>query len=283
MKLIIDAGSTKTAVAAIDSRGEVTMFAFRGCNALMISDDELESLICGIVEKTGSLEDDEISSIDWYGAGCAIDVVCEHIADKWRSFLPNVDVMVASDLAGAAKALFPNSEGIACILGTGSNSCLWDGRKVVANVPPLGYILGDEGSGTRLGARLLADALRGILNDELSALFFEEYGVNKELALENVYRRPGANAWLASFVPFLKQHIEHDDIKRIVYEGFFDFLKRNVAVYPASKSFKLGFIGGVAYNFLAVLEEVCADNGYAIAIVSTNPLQNLINNELNKI
>lgn len=277
-RIIVDAGSTKTAVcvaAREDVAPELSRFEFEGCNALTVNDDALSSLVRKIVER-GNVAGE--GTVEWYGAGCATEAVCRRVEEAWLRQLPGVEATAQSDLAGAARSLFGSGKGIACILGTGSNSCLWDGNGITANVPPLGFILGDEGSGARLGARLLADALRGILAREFTHAFLEEYGVDKGEALENVYRRPGASAWLARFVPFLKKHEGHRDVQRILRENFTSFVERNVALYPGSRNYFLGFTGGVAYHFSAVLEDVCREHGYRISCITKDPMEGLIKN-----
>lgn len=277
-RIIVDAGSTKTAVC-VATRGDVapelSRFEFEGCNALTVNDDALSSLVKEIVERSNVAGE---GAVEWYGAGCATEAVCRRVEEAWLRQLPGVEATAQSDLAGAARSLFGSGKGIACILGTGSNSCFWDGRQITANVPPLGFILGDEGSGARLGARLLADALRGILAPLLSGEFLEEYGVDKGSALENVYRRPGASAWLARFVPFLKKYEGHRDVQRILRESFTDFVERNVALYPEAHNYPVAFTGGVAYHFRAVLEDVCRERGYSISCITKDPMEGLIKN-----
>lgn len=277
-RIIVDAGSTKTAVC-VATRGDVapelSRFEFEGCNALTVNDDALSSLVKEIVERSNVAGE---GAVEWYGAGCATEAVCRRVEEAWLRQLPGVEATAQSDLAGAARSLFGSGKGIACILGTGSNSCFWDGLQITANVPPLGFILGDEGSGARLGARLLADALRGILAPLLSGEFLEEYGVDKGSALENVYRRPGASAWLARFVPFLKKYEGHRDVQRILRESFTDFVERNVALYPEAHNYSVAFTGGVAYHFRAVLEDVCRERGYSISCITKDPMEGLIKN-----
>lgn len=277
-RIIVDAGSTKTAVC-VASRGDAapqfSRFELEGCNALTVNDDALSSIVRKIVECSNVAGE---GTVEWYGAGCATEAVCLRVEEAWLRQLPGVEATAQSDLAGAARSLFGSDKGIACILGTGSNSCLWDGSRIVSNIPPLGFILGDEGSGARLGARLLSDTLRGMLDTELGHEFLEEYGVDKGTALENVYRRSGASAWLARFVPFLKKHEARSGVQRILRESFAAFVERNVALYPASRNYPVAFTGGVAYHFRAVLEEVCSEHGYSISCVTKDPMEGLIKN-----
>ena len=224
-----------------------------------------------------------ITSIDWYGAGCATDEVCARVTDELREFCPEAQIHVGSDLEGAARAVFGTNQGIACILGTGSNSGLYDGRTILMNVPPLGYVLGDEGSGTALGKRLVADALRGMLDDQLTAELERDYGVSKANVLERVYRQPGGNAFLASTVPFLARHRDNEAVRHILIEVFSSFFERNIDLYPECRSHSLGFVGSVALHFEKELREVATSMGYFINAIIGSPIEALAARALNSL
>lgn len=277
MKLIADAGSTKTAWALCGPGVPPKIFTTRGCNALTAGADEIDDVVRAAMLqiKQGS---SAVKSVEYYGAGCATDAVCEKVRDCILHIFPGVAVHVASDLEAAARALFPDGDGIACILGTGSNSCLWIDGSVQSNIPPLGYILGDEGGGAVLGKRLVADALRGMLPSDLRDELAREYEVTKANVLEKVYRSSGANNFLASTVPFLALHRERYEIRHIIIEEFSEFINRNVDLYPESRSFPIGFVGSVALHFRDELHQVCESMGYKVTKILSGPIEALARN-----
>lgn len=281
MKLIADAGSTKTAWALCMPGTPASIFTTRGCNALTATSQDMEELMLKSA-KMAKVDVSDIDSVDYYGAGCATPAVCDKVAQVIKSVFPHARAYVASDLEGAAKALFPDSDGIACILGTGSNSCLWEDGKVTANVPPLGYILGDEGGGVALGKRLVADALRGMLPKEMCAELAKEYDVTLENVLENVYKTTAANTFLASTVPFLALHRDDPEIHHILIEEFSSFLERNVGLYNESKSYPLGFVGSVALHFREELQQVASAMGYVVTKIINGPIEALARNSVSR-
>lgn len=274
MIVIADAGSTKIDWAVIAEGGPRTCRT-RGCNALTGADTLLPLLAEECVASL-AIDGDAVTRVEYYGAGCATEEVCARVERVLRRSFPCADFTVGSDLVEAAKALFGDRSGIACILGTGSNSGLYDGTQLTANVPPLGYILGDDGSGAALGKRLVREALRGDLDPQLTARLASQYGVTKENVLERVYKQPGANTFLASLVPFLAQHRSHSDVRNILIEEFTNFFQRNVDLYDDSRSYPLGFVGSVALHFSEELQLVAHSLGYVVTDVIASPLQHLI-------
>lgn len=282
MKLIADAGSTKTAWALVNARSGEQFTSTRGCNAMIAPPGAVTDSLAAAIAAFGC-DRLNITSIEWYGAGCATDEVCGRVADELGQFCPEAAIHVGSDLEGAARAVFGSGQGIACILGTGSNSGLYDGRTILMNVPPLGYILGDEGSGAALGKRLVADALRGMLDDELKTELERDYGVTKANVLERVYRQSGGNAFLASIVPFLARHRDNEAVRHILIEVFSSFFERNIDLYPECRSHRLGFVGSVALHFEKELKEVAAAMGYFIDTIIGSPIEALAGRALNSL
>lgn len=273
MILIADAGSTKIEWAVIED-GAVRTCRTGGCNALTGADTLLPLLIDECISAL-AIDADAVSKVEYYGAGCATGEVCDRVAKVLRRAFPGADILAGSDLIEAAKALFGDRPGIACILGTGSNSGLYDGSELIANVAPLGYILGDDGSGAALGKRLVREALRGDLDPQLSSILATQYGVTKENVLERVYKQPGANTFLASLVPFLADHRDHSDVRHILIEEFTNFFQRNVDLYDDARSYPLGFVGSVALHFSAILQLVAHSLGYVVTDVIGSPLEHL--------
>ncbi len=183
-------------------------------------------------------------------------------------------------MLGAARSLCGNHSGIACILGTGSNSCFYDGEKIVSNVSPLGFILGDEGSGASLGKKLLSDILKNQLPKEIKDDFFSDYQQTPAEILENVYRRPFPNRYLAQFTVFLVKHISNPLISDLVESSFDEFISRNVIQYRDYKSNKVFFTGSVAYYFRNSLEKVIQKWNLDLGTIIQSPMEGLIDYHL---
>ncbi|MDR2563752.1 MAG: ATPase [Prevotellaceae bacterium] len=266
MILIADSGSTKTEWIMGDCRCRTG-----GINPFYLSTNEIVSLL----EREFTLEVERVSTVIFYGAG-ALPHKKQAIVEALRTVFGTDDVTVESDLLGAARALCGHSEGIACILGTGSNSCYYDGEKIVSNIPPLGFILGDEGSGAFLGRRLLADLLRGMLPGYIRDDFERQYNASKEDIQESVYRRPLPNRYLAGFTHFIAKHIQCSEISALVDEGFNAFVERNILLYPESKMLPIHFTGSIAYIFRSSLEKVLSRKGLQLGAVHQSPLAGLL-------
>ncbi len=274
-KLIADAGSTKVEWCLVGADGNVKeRFTTCGINALLISEDELDAILTNVKTQLGeaSLEDE----IHYYGAGCATPAICQKMVRALHRFFPGAMVYVGSDLLGAARALCGRKPGIACILGTGSNSCLYDGSTITNNVPSLGYVLGDEGSGAALGKRLVADAFKGHLPAMIRENFLATYKLSLADILENVYRKPAPNTFLASLVPFIKENIWNPYLYSLVLEELTYFVKRNVAMYVGAHSLPINFTGSIAFHFEKILREAASTHGYRVNNVVASPMDGLI-------
>lgn len=213
------------------------------------------------------------ASLHFYGAGC-LPAVAPAMSGALASLLPGLSRLeVESDLLGAARGLLGRSPGVACILGTGSNSCRYDGRRIVDNIPSLGFILGDEGSGAWLGKRLVADALKRRLPAGLAAELLESRGLDLQETVRRVYREPAPNRFLASMAPFAVAHASHPAVSAVIAEGFRLFLERNVAPYGAAGP--VAFCGGIAAALEGPLRAVAAGMGIAISSVTHSPLDGL--------
>ena len=230
MILIADCGSTKIDWCVVEN-GEVKKQVFTsGINALLMTEEQIRETLAN--ELAQEVAEFEIESVYYYGAGCLFDDICANVRRAIAANVPTAKTIeVHSDLVAAARALCGDREGIACILGTGSNSCFWDGEKIADNVSPLGYILGDEGSGAVLGKLLVGDVLKKQLPEELCEKFLKEYELDRQKIIESVYKRPAANRFLASLSPFLSKNIEEPAIHRLVLNAFKSFFVRNIENY----------------------------------------------------
>ena len=212
-----------------------------------------------------------VHQISFYGAGC-LGAQCALVEEALRSVWPAASsVLVQSDLVGAARALYPESDGIACILGTGSNSGLYIDGEIVDNVSPLGYILGDEGSGAVLGRRLLGDIMKKQLPLSVQQAFREFCPLTSDDIIRKVYREPMPNRFLASFAPFLYEQRQVPEVRQVLVEEFSRFFRRNVALYQRP-DLPVSFVGSIAYYFADEVTEAARLQGYTIGTIKRAPL-----------
>lgn len=274
-KLIADAGSTKVEWALLKDNGEVaTSFISDGLNALMAHPEVITKALKDVAARIP--EEISVEEIHYYGAGCATEEICSKTKDVIAGIWPEADIFVASDLLGAARSLFGNRKGIACILGTGSNSCLYDGANIVSQIPSLGYVLGDEGSGAALGKRLVSDAFKNQLPDSIREKFLSAYGLTLSGILDNIYRNPSPNKFLASLVPFLSDNLWNPYIYSLVLKELTKFVRRNVAMYPGAHTLDLSFTGSIAHHFAKILREAAESLGYRVTSISETPMEGLL-------
>lgn len=275
MILIADCGSTKINWCLLNGKEKVAQIFTTGMNALMLTEEEMKEQIKA--ELMPHLTNYKVDEIYYYGAGIVSDEIKQQVINALRANLPCASkVEVASDLLAAARAVCQRAPGIACILGTGSNSCYYDGKDVVANVSPLGYILGDEGSGAVLGKLLIGDLLKKQVPQHLCDKFMKEYNLDYTTIITSVYRKPAANRFLAQFAPFLEHNIDEPSIHNIVFRSFTDFFKRNVASYPRYQELPCNFVGSIAYCERKVLEEAAQPLGITIGSIIKDPMEGLV-------
>lgn len=275
MILIADCGSSKIEWSLLSADGhEEKRFHTPGMNAVMMTRDEIDQRIAAeLVPELGDVCS-RVGHVYFYGAGCISPAVCGNVADAISHYLPNAIVEVYSDLLAAARALCGHQPGIACIMGTGSNSCYYDGQEIVSNVSPLGFILGDEGSGAVLGKRLVGDVLKRQLPDEICEEFLDKYDLDLLSIIDRVYRKPQANKFLASLSPFIHEHIDCPEMRAMVKGEFMAFFRRNLCAYPQSRV--ANFVGSIAYYYRPLLDEAAAANGFAVGTVLRAPMEGLI-------
>lgn len=275
--LIADAGSTKVewTVLSRDDGTTVMRHISDGLNALMASEEDVEKALTAVRNSLGDYN--RFSEIHYYGAGCATPRICTKMESCLRNVWDAGYVAVTSDLLGSARALFATDSGIACILGTGSNSCLYDGEKIVRNVPSLGFILGDEGSGAALGKRLISDAMKGVLPSLVKEKFLDTYQLTLQEILDKVYRSQAPNKFLASLVPFISDNLWNPYIYSLVLKELSSFVSRNVAMYSGAHSLPVSFTGSIAYAFEKILREAVSSQGLRVADIVKSPMDGLIN------
>lgn len=274
--LLADSGSTKTDWCIVENDKQLLRCYTQGINPFHQNSSVMEKIIADeLLPQIGILVR-QISKIRFYGAGCRPQVA-EKLVLLLNRFFPKSCgcITVASDIDAAAIAVCGNQEGIACILGTGSNSCLWNGNKVVANMSPMGYILGDEGSGAVLGRLFLNALFKGILSNDLRNEFLSVSGQTLDDIIRRTYREPLPNRYLASFSPFIKEHIEYPGVRSLVVNNFKDFFIKNVCRYERS-DLSIGAVGSIAFYFRNELEEAAAMCQLWIENVMKTPMEGML-------
>lgn len=275
MKMILtaDSGSTKTDWQLTDNEGVNIVLKTQGINPFHMTEEAIKEIIKN--ELLPSINDycncDSILEVHYYGAGCTpakIPVMEQILAE----FFPHAKTIeVASDLLGAAKALCGNEEGIACILGTGANSCLFDGEKIVKNVSPMGFILGDEGSGAVIGKTFVNELYKGKHNDFID-VFEKETGLCQADIIQKVYREPVPNRFLASLSVFINKHIDEEWwIEEMVVRCFRDFFKKNISHYERP-DLLVNFVGSIAFYYQKELKKAANLEGFKIGRIVKSPI-----------
>lgn len=280
--LIVDSGSTKTSwcfaflpnTSSADGARTITT---EGLNPAVMSAEEVEEKIAQALNhclQSLSISAADVDNVFFYGAGCIAGrtvVVSESIS----SILVNAKIYVADDLLGAARALCGHKAGIACILGTGSNSCLYDGKNIVAHTPALGYVLGDEGSGAVLGRKFLNAVLKQTLPENIRKRFLQESGLDMAEVINRVYRSPAPNRFLASMSKYIHGYLDEKEVRDIVVDNFEDFIRNNILAY-GDEFRTINVVGSIAYHYKEQLTEAASRNGFQIGKIIKNPIEGLI-------
>jgi N-acetylglucosamine kinase-like BadF-type ATPase len=273
MILIADSGSTKTHWTLIKHKDDCSHYYTQGINPFFQTEYEIEGFLrMTLLPELGI---DQLPEIYFYGAGCATEKQIEIVRLAFSKVFRYEKIEIASDLLGAARALCGDNPGIACILGTGSNSCYYDGKVIKQQVSPLGFIIGDEGSGASLGKRLVADCLKNQLPAGMKEKFLTRFDLTQAQIVENVYRNPFPSRFLASLSLFLEENIDEPAIYKIVYDGFSDFFKRNVFQYDY-KDKKVNVVGSVGFFYRDILQKVAEDLSVQLGKIIQAPTDDLI-------
>ncbi len=292
MILIADSGGSKTDWALVslptDNSKCVLKVRTQGLNPFHQSKDvilkaleeELMPALYKAAEQSGTFSKEydiaeKVKQIAFYGAGCT-KALSPIVGESLAVAFPSASIKVESDLLGAAHAVCGHEEGIACILGTGANSCLYDGEQIVANIPPLGYILGDEGSGAVLGKMLLNGIFKGDLPAEIRDLYLEWSGLTYPEIIDKVYRQPLANRFLASSSKFIKENLQYAELEGLVRYNFDTFFKKNILKYTVSSIRVISAVGGIASAFEEQLRASADSFGYQVGKVLSSPIDGLI-------
>jgi len=273
MILIADSGATKTSWTLLKDNN-ILSHDTKGFNPYYMSAELLQKILSD--ELIPGITNAKVSEIYYYGSGCSTEKNCGVVSSALAGKFPDARIEVQHDLLAAARALLGRSEGIACILGTGANSCAYDGQNITANVPSLGYMFGDEGSGAYIGRKFLSAYLKKDLAGEILDAFDEEFHLSLEDILSKVYGEGNPSSYMASFTRFLAKHEHHDDVREILNSSFIEFFTQSVAKYPRYKNIPVSFVGSVAFHFRHILNEVAWQMGVSIGRIEQAPMEGLI-------
>jgi glucosamine kinase len=272
MILIGDCGSTKCDWVFVSDQRE-REFTTKGINPVFHTSEDISDLL-----RKSELSEvaNEVKKVFFYGAGCSSNERRQVVYRALSSFFSSAELTVDHDLTACAFSTYEHEPSISCILGTGSNSCYYDGYSLIQSVPSLGYILGDEGSGTYLGKKVLSDYLYQRMPEHLQITFSRRYALSKDDILANVYSKPDTNVFLASFTPFLVEHQLESYVQGIIASAFRHFLRIHVLSYEQYTSCKTHFIGSIAYLFQSQLIQVCTEMGINTGRIIQKPIDGLV-------
>jgi N-acetylglucosamine kinase-like BadF-type ATPase len=276
-KVIIESGATKSEWAVLDhEKGVVFRHITAGINVNYSSDEDIVAVIHDFNNAATVCTANTIREVIYYGAGCRTPDNRKRIETLLANTFAQADISVWSDLMAACHALCGREAGLVAILGTGSSSCLYDGLQIIDRAPSLGYLLGDEGSGTYLGKQLATELLRNHLDQQLVADFETEFSLKKEQLITLLYQSEEPNLLLASFAPFIAKYIAHPEINEICMAAFNRFFQNDILYYPDYQKYKLSFVGAIAYYFRRPIEAVAAHYGLTLGKVFRSPMEELL-------
>ena len=273
MILISDSGSTKTDWVLLEDDAVVLRVKTQGLNPTQQKCEDIVEILSK--ELMPQLDGYEPERIFFYGAGCAYPEAISRMRGALESLFNTRNIEINSDLLAAARALCGHEEGIACILGTGSNSCYYNGKEIVDNIPPLGFILGDEGSGATLGKQLVNGCLKRQFSQEICTKFLEQYNLDMAKILEKVYREPMPGRLLASLAPFLLENRKNPEIHNMLVKSFVAFFQHNSMAYRKSW-LPIHFVGGIAVAFQDEVKVAAESLGLSIGKIVDSPMKGLV-------
>lgn len=271
--LIADSGATKCEWCLIN-KGRKKIIFTQGISPYFLNSEGVQLILQK--ELLPAIKKYAVEAIYYYGTGCGNPANVKMIKRAIAKVFAGAVITVESDMTAAARALCGHQKGIACILGTGSNSCFFNGKKIVKNSPGLGYILGDEGSGAYLGKKVIQYYLYGTFDEDLRYKFDDRYKINGIEILENVYRKPLANRYLATYSLFLAENRGHYMIENIIEDGLNDFFFTHLCKYAESWKHPISFVGGVAWGFRDVITDLCNSYEFELGTILKNPMEGLI-------
>jgi len=275
MILVADSGSTKTDWLLTLQKDEVRQFRTAGLNPYFLTEKEIVKILQDQVPDLVAFAAD-IKEIYFFGAGCSSPDRHEIVSNALSQLFPKSYISIDSDLLGCAYATCGHEKGLCCVLGTGSNISFFDGEDIHDGQHGLGFVLGDEGAGTWFGKALITDFLYGNMPHEISAKFNDEYHLDKEIVIKNVYMAPNANSYLATFSKFISGIRSSTYAQGLLRKGLLEFIETNIKSYPQYHRYKCHFVGSIAYIFTDELKVVCKENGVHIGKIIQQPIHDLL-------
>ena len=276
MQLIIDSGSTKMEWILLDGETVKTRFTTEGFNTNYSDIQCLEEMLSSVETCHGASLQDEIQSIHYYGTGCGSEQNCTLIKNVFQKHFPKTEIHVTHDLMAACHALLGHEKGIACILGTGSNSCVYDGERIVERGVSLGYLVGDEGSGMHIGREVVKAYFYGFMPENLRQQFDDTFHLELKDFIQHLYHDEQPSKYLASFAKFAGEHQDEPFMHDLIRSCFEAFIKAFVLRFSDCKSLNISFIGSVAYHFQGILKECLELQGLTMGAVMASPADGLI-------
>ena len=273
VQLIADSGSTKCEWGLL-SNGKKKIINTQGISPYFVKREDIVAILEN--ELLPELKNVEIEDLFFYGTGLTNPTNEKVVRLALKEVFSGVEIMLEDDLLGAARALCGREKGIACILGTGANSCYYNGKKIVKNSPGLGYILGDEGSGSYLGKKVIQYYLYNTFDEDLMYRFNKQFNVTKDEILNSVYKKPLANRYLASYAIFLAENRGHYMIENIIEDGLNDFFFNHLYKYEETWKLPINFTGSIAFGFKDVLQELCHTYELELGTIMQSPMDGLI-------
>jgi len=281
MILIADSGSTKTSWVLADGNKAIQHIETSGYNPYYYKDEGLFNTLKK--ELTPQLISSNIKKISFYGSGCSSEANCTMVKSALSQLFSKCFIEVNHDLYGAALALLHNNRGIACILGTGSNSCYWDGNMVVNNVPSVGYLLGDEGSGTYIGKLILKGILEEKAPLEIRNAFYLQHNITFEGVLNIIYNETHPNRFISKVSIFAEKNINNKWVRNTVKQSFIDFIDNQIKQYNGYQNMEVSFTGSVAHYYKKILLETCEEYDIKTGIILKDPIGGLFKYHTNKL
>jgi glucosamine kinase len=272
--LLADSGATKCEWCLAETRKRTRVITTQGISPYFLTTEQIEAILRE--ELLPGIKNKPVEAVFYYGTGCADPNNVKLIQKAISAVFTEAKVAVTHDLMGAARGLCGTGKGMACNLGTGSFACYYDGRKIVKTSPGIGFILGDEGSGAYLGKKVIQYYLYNTFDEELRYKFEAKYATNRSEILENVYKKPLPNRYLASFALFLAENRSHYMVENIVEDGLNDFFFNHLCKYNESWKLPIHFTGGVAYAFRDVLSELCQSYEFELGSIVKSPMEGLV-------
>jgi glucosamine kinase len=283
MMLIADSGATKADWKFIDKEGSLSSFSTIGFNPLFWTSKQITTeIIKSFPKKIRAEISKQKSRIYYYGTSCSSKERKKTIFSALNKVFPKSKIVVNHDMLAATHAICGNKKGIVAILGTGSNSCYYDGKKITEVIGGFAFILGDEGSGAHLGLEFIKAFLNNDLSEKVHKAFLKEYHLTKDKIFDTVYNKKSPNRFLATFAKFIYLHIDDSFLQRLVRNSFAEFFEKTICKHENHKQVPVGFVGSIASNFKNILYEVAKENGVTINKIIQNPIEELVKYHLSQ-